>query len=690
MKSWWMGGAGQGRAVRLILASGFGAWVLGADLGILPSPSVMVSGETQGFRAQGLDPEGGPWSWSVLEPGGGRVDPDAGTYVAPPVEQPRVFHLQLRPRGEATPMGATTVTVLPRALFTGLGPQGEFTYPFLIPGTRRRFGEDFQVQSWSPQGAGQPCERKLVGYGLPVTLAWATTPGTARELLSYREGEALHCQDVTGRGSVTLRPRARISGCMLEALTRPGPGSPAWKSFQRTFCIGVRGLLPFGPACGEEPVGLALLGGGLHAPARFVVADAARHRILTLSREGELEGGWGGDGQSGHRDGGPAEARFCHPTFLAVNQWFKKPMPYQYSYAFVVADTGNQVIRQVDDHGEVRTLAGTVGQAGYRDADQPRQALFNQPQGLVMDREGTVRVADQGNHVLRSISREGQVTTLAGLGGTPGTRDGVGLQARFQHLVGLTLAQDDHLYVVDGHAIRRVTREGAVTTVLGQVDGPGFRDGPGDLAGVPCLREPSGLVAASHYLLIADMGNHAVRAFDLSTGALLTLAGDPAEAQLRFGLLRDGIAGPLDDAFGALRLPRAVAVCEAGDLYVTTGPGLARLARQRIPEGPGPGPELRVEADSVAPGQAFNVAFSVPTRKGTEASRPIQFVLEFRNGDGTLAERQEGSGLGDRSLACTGRLTRPGPGTVRLRAVTDQGYVQAARVQVTVSGPWPP
>ena len=33
---------------------------------------------------------------------------------------------------------------------------------------------------------------------------------------------------------------------------------------------------------------------------------------------------WGGDGQSGHRDGGPAEARFCHPTFLAVNQWFKK------------------------------------------------------------------------------------------------------------------------------------------------------------------------------------------------------------------------------------------------------------------------------------------------------------------------------------------------------------------------------
>ena len=370
-----------------------------------------------------------------------------------------------------------------------------------------------------------------------------------------------------------------------------------------------------------------------------------------------------------------------------MNRWFRVPAPYQYSSAFLVSDSGNQVIRKVDAEGRVSTLAGTPGQAGHRDAIDPRQALFNNPQGLVMDCDGAVFVADQGNQVLRRISREGQVTTLAGAPGVAGSQDGPGPSARFSHLVGLTECADGNLYVVDGHALRRVTKQGEVVTVLGTPSQPGFLDdwqaGTAALAGVPCLRGPSGLCAAWKRLWIADQGNHAVREYDISAGTLKTLVGDPQQPQVRFGLLRDGLEGPLDPAHACLEKPRGLALCEAGDLYVATGACLARICRQGLPATSGQ-PVLWVEAASAATGKAFSVSFSVPTREGQGESRSLTFVLECRNADGTVASRQAGSGLGDRAMAGQGLFTQPGPGTLRLSCVTDQGCCLGARMTLQV------
>src|SRR6187455_1407037 len=107
-------------------------------------------------------------------------------------------------------------------------------------------------------------------------------------------------------------------------------------------------------------------------------------------------------------------------------------------------------------------------------------ALFNDPAALVADATGNLFVADSRNHVIRKISTNGIVTTLAGQAGTAGSGDGIGA-ARFDTPSGITLAPNGDLYVSDtgNHTIRRVTPAGAVTTIAGLAGQSGFTDGVG-------------------------------------------------------------------------------------------------------------------------------------------------------------------------------------------------------------------
>lgn len=77
--------------------------------------------------------------------------------------------------------------------------------------------------------------------------------------------------------------------------------------------------------------------------------------------------------------------------------------------------------------GYAVTLAGGNG-AGYRDG-AGAQARFNSPQGVAVDANGTVYVADTGNHRIRMVRPDGTVTTIAGTG-VAGHRDGHGSQVR--------------------------------------------------------------------------------------------------------------------------------------------------------------------------------------------------------------------------------------------------------------------
>jgi len=248
--------------------------------------------------------------------------------------------------------------------------------------------------------------------------------------------------------------------------------------------------------------------------------------------------------------------------------------------------------------------------------------------------------------------------------------------------------------VLDGHAVRKISLPGGtVTTVLGQVDTPGFRElppGPADAPDLrqPCLRDPVGIRSLNGRLYIADQGNHALRELDLETNGLRTLAGDPLEAETRWGLLRDGVPGPLGPEYAALEAPTAV--CPRMDsptdaLVVCTGRALAEL-RDGIETRDRPA-AIQLDCFPATAWEPCTVTFTVRTenRHGQATVRPLRYTVDFLDPGGALAERREGQASSSGLVAVQGTFTGAGKGAVVLRCVTDEGVSGGARQDVQVA-----
>jgi sugar lactone lactonase YvrE len=255
-------------------------------------------------------------------------------------------------------------------------------------------------------------------------------------------------------------------------------------------------------------------------------------------------------GQSGVRpgsqDGPGATALFSGPQGIAVDAVGN----------LYVADTGNQTIRKISPSGDVSTLAGTAGVGGHADGLGPA-ATFSAPAGIAVDSAGNVYVADAGNSLIRKISPAGAVTTMAG--GAARYADGTGPAAGFDAPDGVAVDAAGNLYVADtlDNAIRKITPDGAVTTLAGNPNlfVPSGEDGTGPVAR---FNDPFGVaVDGTGNLYVADTANETIRRIS-PAGAVTTVAGAA------------GNAGTLDAAGGAARFnaPTGVAVDRQGNLYV--------------------------------------------------------------------------------------------------------------------------
>jgi sugar lactone lactonase YvrE len=145
-----------------------------------------------------------------------------------------------------------------------------------------------------------------------------------------------------------------------------------------------------------------------------------------------------------------------------------------------LSDYRNNRIMLLDPQtGAVTTLAGS-GCAGYADG-QGTSAQFSTPYGLDVRADGTLVVADYGNHRLRTVGLDGTVGTLAG-DGLNGLVDGDVSQARFFWPEDVAIDGSGAIYVSDhgNHRIRRLS-QGRVQTLAG--DGTaGYSDGAGNMA----------------------------------------------------------------------------------------------------------------------------------------------------------------------------------------------------------------
>jgi sugar lactone lactonase YvrE len=277
------------------------------------------------------------------------------------------------------------------------------------------------------------------------------------------------------------------------------------------------------------------------AAGNMLVADARNAVIRKIDPAGRVSTLAGTPGINGSADGTGTGARFNMPSDVATDA---KGNVY-------VTDTGNAVIRKITPAGMVTTLAGSAGQSGAADGIGA-EARFSGPSGLVADQHGNLYVADNSNQLIRKITPDGAVSTLAGTAGASGHVDGAGADARFRGPSSIAIDSAGILYVTDGdHTIRRITAGGVVSTVAGV---PGISGSSDGAAASALFNGPSGItVDAAGNLTIMDGNNSTLRKIRPG-GVVSTAAGsagkvgniDGAAAQARF----KGPGRVLSDAAG--------------------------------------------------------------------------------------------------------------------------------------------
>jgi len=186
----------------------------------------------------------------------------------------------------------------------------------------------------------------------------------------------------------------------------------------------------------------------------------------------------------------------------------------------LVASASKNTIFQLPPSGRLATLAGNKDEGGELKDGEGISARFNGPYGLTVDRAGNVVVADFDNHALRTVTRAGAVvSTLAG-NGEAGFVDGQGPNARFNKPHSVVVAANGDFIVSDhgNHSIRVLSPDGAVRTLVGNGQ-RGFADGQGADAR---FHYPSGLAMDPEgNVLVADWGNSAIRKVTMA-GAVST------------------------------------------------------------------------------------------------------------------------------------------------------------------------
>ncbi|MCA8256399.1 hypothetical protein LGM89_24320 [Burkholderia sp. AU31624] len=185
-----------------------------------------------------------------------------------------------------------------------------------------------------------------------------------------------------------------------------------------------------------------------------------------------------------------------------------------------VADAGNNKIRKVAASGVVTTVAGS-GQPGSTDG-AGMGATFDHPSGVAVDAGGALYVADTASNKIRKISPAGLVTTLAG-SGQSGSTDGLGGNASFNHPTGIAVDGAGSLYVADteNNLIRKITATGLVTTLAGS----GQRGSTDGLSGNALFNHPMGIVVdGAGSIYVADTENSLIRKIT-AAGLVTTLVG---------------------------------------------------------------------------------------------------------------------------------------------------------------------
>jgi RHS repeat-associated protein len=191
-----------------------------------------------------------------------------------------------------------------------------------------------------------------------------------------------------------------------------------------------------------------------------------------------------------------------------------------------IADYGNMRIRRVGVDGVITTVAGD-GALGVNEDNIPAtSAHLGGPAGIAVGPDGSLYILEfLGGHVLK-VSPEGLLTTVAGLGGFNLGESGPALSVGLWSPQGIAIDPEGTLYIADTGANRiRSVSLGFLRTLVGSTpfgDNPAQYDmGDGGLAAAAHLSTPSGVaVGPGGNLYIADSGHQRIRRVSSSLSAV--------------------------------------------------------------------------------------------------------------------------------------------------------------------------
>jgi streptogramin lyase len=164
----------------------------------------------------------------------------------------------------------------------------------------------------------------------------------------------------------------------------------------------------------------------------------------------------------------------------------------------------------------VTTIAGWAGHAGIADGTNA-SAQFAYPSGVVPDAAGNLYVSDQDNNTIRKIApvrTNWVVTTIAGRAGYSGRADGTNRDARFNWPGGLAVDSGGNIYVADffNSTVRKIVpvrTNWVVSTIGGLGTSPGRSDGTNSAAR---FSGPNGVaVDGWGNVFVADLENNTIR-----------------------------------------------------------------------------------------------------------------------------------------------------------------------------------
>ena len=275
--------------------------------------------------------------------------------------------------------------------------------------------------------------------------------------------------------------------------------------------------------------------------------------LLPVVMRGQIITTFAGNGMAGNTgDGGPAtSAKINYP----IGGVFDK-----YGNYYMAMGTIGNTIRKIDTAHVITTVAGITGLGGFSgDSGLATAAKLKNPQGVTVDTNGNVFIADATNHRIRKIDiSTGIITTVAGNGVVGNSGDGgLAIAASIDNPLDVCTDRFGNLYIADanGNRVRKVNAAGIITTFAG--NGNYIYGGDNGLADTSAIGSVRGICSD-------DTGNIYIastqaRLLKVNTqGIITTIAGTGTG-------IYSGDGGP---AINAELIPFKVAWDKFGNIYI--------------------------------------------------------------------------------------------------------------------------